>query len=102
MPQESISNQVEVVLCSAFDGFVTKIRPHRFIMDRVFRGQRDSSWKLCSLWERWLTGRFIGSGPHNFDALFGGSEQRAAFRDHHLEQFRRHTEGMFQVPQDVK
>lgn len=92
---------IDVVSCRAFEEFVEKVRPHRYAMARVFRGQHDVNWKLQSLWDRWLSGRFQGPGPHNYDALFAGRENRREFARMQLDAFRRGVAGLPGVSADL-
>lgn len=95
-------SSVDVVPCATFEEFVQKVRPTRYVMDRMFRGQQNSRWKLQSMFDRWLGGRFLGPGLHNYDALFsGGRTGRVEFARMQLEIFRRHVSGMPSVPADL-
>jgi FRG domain len=91
----------EVVACATFEDFVEKVRRHRYATSRLFRGQQNVGWKLQSLWDRWLSGRFLEPGPHNYDALFGGPEGRREFARGQLDSFRKLVSGMPSVPPDL-
>ena len=86
---------IEVVRCSSLEEFVAKVRPQRFIMPRLFRGQHRVDWKLQEMFDRWLAGRWLDSGPHNFDKLFSKARQgRFELARLQLDSFRRLVEGL--------
>jgi FRG domain len=95
-------DEVRVVKCENFDDLTMKVRSTRWGLGRIFRGQREVTWPLSSLWERNL--KFYRDGYHppgskpfwgehkerNLDELFGpeGRINRNRFRDQFLEEFR--------------
>lgn len=90
----SATGEAETVPCQSFEDFVAKVRKERFVFDRIFRGQRDITWPLQSMFERWLSKRVMGEGPHNFDQGLGGREGRLKFTKAGLEHFRQLITGM--------
>lgn len=98
---ENTTQQAEVIPCATFSEFTARVRPRRFMMERAFRGQQNVSWKLQSLWERYLSRAFHDENSRDFDILFGSREKRIYFQNGPLEHFRRQAEGLSNVPEEV-
>jgi hypothetical protein len=99
-----VSDITEVVKCSTFEDFVSRVRPHRVVMDRVFRGQQNCTWKLQSVFDRWHEERFElwGSTPRNYNALFDNDVmKRRAFMQAMLGPFKREVERMPHVDDGI-
>ena len=103
-----------LICCTTFDDFAAKVRLVKWGVPRIFRGQRDPSWPLSSLWERLLKfyrdgfslpGQKPYGGEHperDLDRLFGpeGRINRNRFRDALLKQFRDSIRGLPGVSND--
>ena len=48
---------IEVVRCDSLEEFAAKVRPQRFVMPRLFRGQHRTDWKLQAMFDRWFAWR---------------------------------------------
>ena len=50
----TVMNEIEVVECKDWNDFQMKVKfTDRPFLNRVFRGQKDSNWKLKSKWDRY-------------------------------------------------
>jgi hypothetical protein len=117
-------NAPNVIPCKTFDDFVANVRSTRWVCGTIYRGQRDSSWPLWSLWDRKLKKLRDGYldqderlpgvdvravevlGPEraglNLDTLFGpeGRENRNRFREIYLKDFRNCLHDLPDVPRE--
>jgi hypothetical protein len=90
MPMPPLPNEPLIVRCESFDDFTSKVRTSKWVLPRIFRGQRDITWPLWSLWERKLDLLRGGDSGRDMDHLFGpeGRNNRNAIRDQYLARFR--------------
>ena len=90
--RHGVSLMRTVIRCDSFDDFTRQVRVNANGRLRVFRGQRDPSWLLQSLWDRQLRTEMQQSGMPSADALFGdaatGRTARLQFMNARLRRFR--------------
>ena len=80
------TNEVRRFELKSWDDFIAQVRVNHFAADRVFRGHRDPTWKLSSVWERWLDRMKGGDSERNVRSLFSpGAFER--IRDGYLPRF---------------
>lgn len=88
-----LDSGVLVHQCDSWDEFIATVRENPTVFWRVFRGQRDTSWKLSSKWERWLLRLKGADSERNVRDLFSeGAYEKV--RDTYLDRFRAYAVGL--------
>lgn len=87
---------IKVIPCPSWEHFIFVARnrePGRMVGGRLYRGHADPSWKLSSLFERWMERWRLSDPTRNIRTLFGphGPE---AFQRVYLERFKDAATGM--------
>ncbi len=88
-------NEATVVKCDTFDAFIQKVRSIKWLTGTIYRGHRDSTWTLASVWDRRLqrvveAAKTLGvPPPRDMDKYFGpaGRTNRNNIRDMTLRSF---------------
>jgi hypothetical protein len=98
------STTCSVVACPTFDDFTKAVRTTSWGVDRIFRGQRESTWLLQSAWERSLSNfrqDDLRGTDRNVDMMFGpeGRVNRDRFQNRYLDLFRNAVVGLPGLPQ---
>lgn len=81
------SNEVRIYPCGTWDEFISEVRKIRFAGGRLFRGHRDPSWKLSSVWERSLDRMRGGDQSRDVRKIFAEGAYEI-IRDGYLGRFR--------------
>ena len=86
--QEDPKTRIRITACDSWDDFITELRigEGRHVGGHIYRGHGDATWRLSSVFERWLVRQKGGNPERNLGELFGegGLEK---FRTMYLKPF---------------
>jgi hypothetical protein len=82
-----VENQVRTQILKSWDDFISQVRENEFVGPRIFRGHREPSWKLSSIWERLLDRQRGGDSTRSVREYFADGAFEA-WRDSYIEKFK--------------